>query len=323
MLQAAIRTAHRLGLSLQEGTRVEATGNCLLEAVRGNVEDRDVFTSKIEETVSELRRNTAVEGETVIGASPYRIEDFSEEQWAEGWARMRYEGVWDIDYFGDLMIIALAHHIRKNILIINTEQGSAPVTVILGDSLGAPLDSEHPVLVAYSGSHYESLIPILDRDEARARNIILKYIRGEDLFLNPSEYNSNKTYIESRNIEIKREKFSEDESPVIQSRKIEIQIAPSEPEIDYWDNDQAEHITSSPCRSDSSPDTSDLSSGVETWSQYHPLRKTSDTINMWTNTPPAKHLYKSGSYKYKRNPNLPKIFQESRNLNKSLNTAFI
>ena len=68
MLQAAIRTANRLGLGLQEGARVEATGNCLLEAVRGNIEDRDVFTKKIEESVSELRRNAAEEGETVIGA---------------------------------------------------------------------------------------------------------------------------------------------------------------------------------------------------------------------------------------------------------------
>jgi len=294
MLRSAIRTANNLGLTLQEGAKVEATGNCLLEAVRGNVEDRDVFSKKIEETVSELRRNAAEEGETVIGASPYRIADFSEEEWAEGWDRLRSDRIWDVDYFGDLMIIALAHYIRKNILIINTEQGSAPVTVILGDSLGAPLDSEYPVLVAYSGSHYESLIPVLDRDEAMARKIILKYIRGEDLFLNPSEYNSNKSFIESRNIEIKRE-----DSPVIQTRKIEIEISKSEPEGDYWDSDQAYSSLNSSLRSN----------GVETWSQFHPLTKTSDTINMWTDSAPVNPLYQSG--------------QASRNLNKSLNTAFI
>ena len=300
MLRSAIRTANKLGLTLQEGAKVEASGNCLLEAVRGNVEDRDVFTKKIEESVSELRRKAAEEGELVIGSSPYRIEDFSEEEWAAGWDRLRSDRIWDVDYFGDLMIIAVAHYIRKNILIINTEQGSAPVTVILGDSLGAPLDSEYPVLVAYSGSHYESLIPVLDKDEAMARKIILKYIRGEDLFLVPSEYNQNQSFIESRNIEIKRENTSDEDSPVIQERKIEIEISNSEPERGYWDNDQAYR---------SSLNTSLSSNGVETWSQYHPLTKTSDTINMWTESPAVNPLFQSG--------------KESRNLNKSLSSAFI
>ena len=280
MIQAAIRTARRLGLSLQEGTMVEATGNCLLEAVRGNIEDREVFSQKIEESVSELRRKAAEEGEKVIGSSPYRIEDFSEEEWAEGWDRLRYEGVWDIDYFGDLMIIAVAHFINKNILIINTQHGSPPVTVILGDSLGAPLDSEYPVLLAYSGNHYESLIPVRDKDEARARKIILKYIKGEDLFLEPSDYDSYQpsTYIESRNIEIKRE-----QSPVIQSRNIEIQVTRSEGEIDNWDQTHGQGSSEA------------SGGGLETWSQFHPLNNTTDSINMWATTPPPAR-FKSGKH---------------------------
>ena len=156
-----------------------------------------------------------------------------------------------------------------NILIINTQHGSPPVTVILGDSLGAPLDSEYPVLLAYSGNHYESLIPVRDKDEAMARKIILKYIKGEDLFLEPSEYDSYQpsTYIESRNIEIKRE-----QSPVIQSRNIEIQMTPSEPELDSWENAQGSSQASG--------------GGVESWSQYHPLNNTRDSINMWATTSP-------------------------------------
>ena len=295
MIKSAIRTAKRLGLSLQEGAMVEATGNCLLEAVRGNIEDREVFSKKIEETVNELRLAAAEEGEKVIGCSPYRIEDFSEEEWAAGWDRLRYEGVWDIDYFGDLMIIALAHFINKNILIINTQQGSPPVTVILGDSLGAPLDSEYPVLLAYSGNHYESLIPVREKDEVVARRIILKYIKGEDLFLDPSEYDSYKpqNYIESRNIEIKRE-----QSPVIQTRTIEIQMGPPEPEIYNWDNTQVRHIKTS-VREDSGG-SSQPSGGVETWSRYHPLNNTTDSINMWSTTTSPPTPYKSGKPHHQR-----------------------
>ena len=36
-----------------------------------------------------------------------RIEDYSDEDWALGWDQLRISGIWDVEYFGDLMIIAL------------------------------------------------------------------------------------------------------------------------------------------------------------------------------------------------------------------------
>ena len=36
-----------------------------------------------------------------------RIEEYSDEDWALGWDQLRISGVWDVEYFGDLMIIAL------------------------------------------------------------------------------------------------------------------------------------------------------------------------------------------------------------------------
>ena len=38
----------------------------------GNIEDRDIFEEKIEESIDDLRERVVKEGERVIGASPYR-----------------------------------------------------------------------------------------------------------------------------------------------------------------------------------------------------------------------------------------------------------
>ena len=69
---SAIKTAARMGICLTEGQPVEALGNCLLESVKGNIEDRDIFQEKIEESIDDLREKIVNEGERVIGASPYR-----------------------------------------------------------------------------------------------------------------------------------------------------------------------------------------------------------------------------------------------------------
>ena len=72
MVTSAIKIAARMGMELTEGEPVEALGNCLIESVKGNIEDRDIFDKKIEDSINELREKVVKEGERVIGASPYR-----------------------------------------------------------------------------------------------------------------------------------------------------------------------------------------------------------------------------------------------------------
>jgi len=187
MTQAAIQIGAKMGVQLVGGTPVKASGNCLIESVKGNIEERDIFDIKLAESSLELRLKSAVEGERVIGESPYRIEDYNEDEWAQGWNLLKNEGIWDVEYFGDLMIIALAHYIHKNILLINTDPDSPNITVILGDQFGEKLDSDAPVILAYSGTHYESLIPSTREDEKKIKTIIRKYVTGED----PCNKNTN------------------------------------------------------------------------------------------------------------------------------------
>jgi len=265
MVTSAIKTAARMGMGLTEGEPVEALGNCLIESVKGNIEDRDIFEEKIEESINDLREKVVKEGERVIGASPYRIEDYSDEDWAYGWDQLRISGVWDVEYFGDLMIIALAHVIGKNILLINTDQGSPPVTVVLGDRFGKPLNSEHPVILAYSGNHYESLIPVLDKDEMRSRKIIQRYIKGEDLF------------------------SEEEEEEVIVTRGITIQKG--EPFIDHWcEHDKAKknNVLNSDKSSYSNEIIRNSDSGLDNWKDYHPASTKSELFNnniTWKSSP--------------------------------------
>ena len=274
MVKLAIKTGAKMGISLIEGDLVDALGNCLLESVMGNIEGRDIFDRKIEETVTSLRKNIAEEGEKVIGSSPYRIEDFNDEDWSRGWDQLKHSGVWDVDYFGDLMIIALAHYIGKNILLINTDPESAPITVVLGDRFGKPLNSEYPVILAYSGTHYESLIPISDGDETMARQIIQKYIKGEDLFSNNNDTSSNT--IQTRKIDIQKSDFSTEvwnennlnSNTIFKSR----QSSPSLSSLD--DNSPVQP----------SINNNNDSMGLNNWTRFHPTKSGNYSNSLQWNT---------------------------------------
>jgi len=203
MTQAAIKIGAQMGISLRGGTPVKASGNCLIESIKGNVDERDIFDEKLNESPIELRIKSVLEGEKVIGESPYRIEDYDDAEWAKGWNQLKNEGIWDVEYFGDLMIIALAHYIRKNIVLINTDPDSPNITVIFGDQFGEKLDSDSPVILAYSGDHYESLLPNTLEDEENTKRLIHKYVNGEDLCqekLDNTENDSNNMYNRKMNI---------------------------------------------------------------------------------------------------------------------------
>ena len=145
MVRAAIRIGARMGITLTQGDKEEATGNGLLEAVKGNVEHRDIFERKIEETITSLRESCENVGDKVLellDARSYRIKGCSDEDWARG---VQHHA----EYFGDMMLVALAHFIGKNILVINTDSVSAPVRVVFGDRFcwhcpPTELDSEYP-----------------------------------------------------------------------------------------------------------------------------------------------------------------------------------
>ena len=122
------------------------------------------------------------------------------------------------------------------------------------------------MILAYSGTHYESLIPVLDKDEMRSRKIIQKYIKGENLF------------------------SDEEVEEVIMARGIKIQK--EEPFIGHWcgsDKIQKNNLHNS---DKSSSEDDDLiqnpDSGLDNWRDYHPASTKSELFNnniTWKSNP--------------------------------------
>ena len=48
--------------------------------------------------------------------------EYTDKEWIEGWRKMSVPGQYEIDYFGDLMLPAIACGLKKYILIFNTNQ---------------------------------------------------------------------------------------------------------------------------------------------------------------------------------------------------------
>ena len=98
------------------------------------------------------------------------------------WEQLKTPGVWDIEV-GDLAVAAIAYATKKDILIVNTSSGISPgddlISVVKADALGTgSRDSDIPILLAYNGSHYESLLP--------SRNLLSLFSK-EDLPEEPCE----------------------------------------------------------------------------------------------------------------------------------------
>ena len=114
-----------------------------------------------------------MEGENKVKQSAYYPGKYSEAEWENAWLKLQTTNEWDLDYFGDLVIISCAHSLRKDILVINTPWRMAsgatahgPINVALSDALVSTnkASTEIPIVLAYDGQHFESLIPTSNED---------------------------------------------------------------------------------------------------------------------------------------------------------------
>ena len=97
----------------------------------------------------------------------------------ENWNRLRQSGVYEVDFFGDMVIHAIARGCNKNILIFNTSVEAAdPIYVIEASQFGGFSDTDIPVVVAYNQVHYESLHPLTEDDIENTKMLVNSYIDG-------------------------------------------------------------------------------------------------------------------------------------------------
>ena len=179
---SAIESAKKHNIQLQPGRKDRGYGNCAFEAVINNINDRACFRDKLLQTPNWYRRIWMAQmmQRIIMGTCPWN-PGYTEQQIREGFEKLQESGVYEIDFFGDMMIVGISCGIRKRILIFNTSENLLhdPISVIDPRQYEAMIniDNETPVVVAYSGYHYENLHPE-EEDRRETMRLVDSYTKG-------------------------------------------------------------------------------------------------------------------------------------------------
>ena len=172
MIKQAIESARKHGISLEPGSQNNADGNCTFESVLLNINNRSCFNTKLEEHPDFYRNKWITEFEITAKMYPTIGAGYSEQDKKIYWNQLKCPGVYNIPYFGDLIINAIAKGSKKNILIFNTSPAAfSPIYVVQGNEFGGKIDSDIPVVLAYNQVHYESLHPVTLADIEKTRKL--------------------------------------------------------------------------------------------------------------------------------------------------------
>ena len=158
MIDLCIRSAYRMGIFLQQGTPNPAAGNCLFESAIYNINDRLEFRPYTLENLSvqECRALWVTLLQTQIPVYRPEFDAYSDDDWRA----MARDGTWD-ENLGDLMPYAISIGTHKRMIIWHTNSGAGRlVSIVEPETFGVDSDSEIPICLAYSGSHYESMHPL-------------------------------------------------------------------------------------------------------------------------------------------------------------------
>ena len=183
MIRKAIENARKHGINLTAGIRNNADGNCAYESVLNNINNRDCFQTKLTLHPNIYRRQWISELEKEAANNPNIAPSVSEEEKKHCWERLKMPYVYQVPYFGDFVMHAIAMGCKKNLLIFNTSPEAAdPIYVIESGKFGGKLDSEFPVVIAYNQSHYESLHPLSIEDREKTKTLVNTYVNGSYSF---------------------------------------------------------------------------------------------------------------------------------------------
>ena len=125
------------------------TGNCAFEASMFNVNDRSCFREKLSNSPDYYRKLWISEGEKVLSRTPFNA-GYTASEWRAGYAQLKEDNVYEVDYFVDMIIPSIACGIKKIILIFNTNTDIPidPVLVVNPASFGIQPTSQIPVVLA-------------------------------------------------------------------------------------------------------------------------------------------------------------------------------
>ena len=121
MLKGAISSAKHHGISLEHGKPNPGLGDCAIESVIFNINERPCYEQKYPMSINYYRRIFVTDMANRTIKSPWNT--FSHQEWLNGWKEMLEPGIYERGIFGDLMLPGIACGVRKFILIFNTKLG--------------------------------------------------------------------------------------------------------------------------------------------------------------------------------------------------------
>ena len=87
---------------------------------------------------------------------------------------MKIARMYEVDYFGDFVIPAVACGLKKKLLVFNTNPNypRCPIDVVSPVQYGINPNTPIPVILSYDMVHYENLIPVDDLDLALCIDLV-------------------------------------------------------------------------------------------------------------------------------------------------------
>ena len=131
----AILSAHRHGIQMAPGTPNPGQGNCAFEAVIFNINDRKEFkdNQKVYIHPKEARPLWIVELQTAIEANDpnFYVDNIPGVNTEDLWDQLKRDGIYEVEFVGDLLLHAIARGSKKTILVFNTSPDAHdPIYVI-------------------------------------------------------------------------------------------------------------------------------------------------------------------------------------------------
>ena len=122
----------------------------------------DYFRERLRQSPNWYRRMWMDEMMTRIinGMCPWN-PGYTENQLRYAFEHLKESGIYEMEFFGDMMIAGIACGIKKRILIFNTSENLLHDPIYVVDpnyfDVMIEIDDSTPVVVAYNNYHYESL----------------------------------------------------------------------------------------------------------------------------------------------------------------------
>ena len=182
--QMGIESARKHNIKMEPGRGNSGDGNCSYQSVIFNINDRECFKTKLPMSPDFYRRMWTIDlmNKIIDRKIPWN-PGMTNQEIQDGFQELMVSGVYEKDFFGDMMLPGIACGVGKRILIFNTNvnittTGHDPISVVDPRDYGSDLDSEIPVVLAYNLVHFESLHPVDELDIEKTIKLVNSYSAG-------------------------------------------------------------------------------------------------------------------------------------------------